>query len=1274
MRRAQGKSARMLQVERYLLAQREPISQAEVARVCGVNRSTINRMLADLEDFGVPIVQDDKGRISINRDGYLTHIRLTLDESMAVFLAARLLARYSDKPNPHAVEALLKLGLALEQGIAPQIGKHITRTSEALRERHGAIQHNYLRTLETLTKAWSMNYKVRIVYRSLRAKRPFEQTFAPYFLEPSAIGYGTYAIGWAETPQRGISTGKLRTRKVERIESIVLLNEPFEIPADFDPVKLLAGAWGIWFDEEDQPTPVVLRFSHNVARRVRESKWHPSEHVEEDAHTGDLIWRAEIDEWQEIVPWVRQWGADVEVLEPQELREEIAAESLRLARLYGGEKYPSPFLGLGPHQMAQPPANDTTSKPSLGRKTMYYEQYLTALAKTDPAITLFEHSSDVLQVANYLIEQNVNAILRSELVRAGALTHDVGKIKNDRRRDQWIHAPHSKIYLEPLLDDPRFQSLLSQAGVDFTRLDRETLLMICEEHHNPSPKLLRRCKEAILVSVADAIASSIGSGMVGSIAEILRSNPYMQINLELLRSLGFTQGLDGELHHIDLPGQFTQDLFLADMIFRVLDEPLRNAGVIPLLQKGASLWVIGTLDVIRHVLSDSVVDPKQLYDSAFTENIYDAILAQFPPGGMQIDTLKFLLVNEPIARKMAIGLYTRDKPRKLFEKYNLSHLIGTADALFANGLSSGIDALWSSVKAKLMELAPELNLPATLSADVELAARGKRQELALFVKPKAEADKSKPRKASARAQHNSAVLKALQKHDKALAADVEEFLKLFDCSGNYYRSLTNILLELQKMQKDIKNGTLGLPLIKVALIDGQPLAKMSDIPNTELCPICRRFTQEVEAKSLITGRSEGDSKYFESRQHEGAIRICRWCFLAGYVDLPIANIVREGNLVFKEREYLLLNSPLSRDKLQRLIDYFQKRRTQAGNNEQGGDETENAQLDQAELAELETMLGAAEGYDKLAVLGLSQGRLSHLKGFALETANALTRLVAVRIPFEQLVGEDKVSGAVRRELVKATMYDLHLATGAPTMHFNIVSNSAFSVNGQPITLQEMERANLAYRLADKDNFCRHFNDKKIWQLDSALYMLLLSEPWKAVNQALNKLRRRDRTPGEQRIQEVIQMTEKIAQGDQWKFDLGLYITGVLVEVDLLPKARGFWAKEQGGFRERSGVELTKWLQRLKLARDETGLKQWGNQLINALKVGRVASREFRQEHGIEIRSPGEETIGKILALVERIAQTCREHNCKIGEFTRDVAGMDYVLLFSYNQKAKENKQ
>ena len=34
-------------------------------------------------------------------------------------------------------------------------------------------------------------------------------------------------------------------------------------------------------------------------------------------------------------PWIRGWGADVEVLAPKHLREELSQEARRVARIYG---------------------------------------------------------------------------------------------------------------------------------------------------------------------------------------------------------------------------------------------------------------------------------------------------------------------------------------------------------------------------------------------------------------------------------------------------------------------------------------------------------------------------------------------------------------------------------------------------------------------------------------------------------------------------------------------------------------------------------------------------------------------------------------------------------------------------------------------------------------------------------------------------------------------------------------------------------------------------
>lgn len=326
MNRVQNKSARLGQIERLLLAHPKGLRKAEIARRYGIHRSTVGRNLTDLGEGEVPLWEDDEGYIGIDREAYLTHIRLKLHECMAMFLAARLLARYSDKPNPHAIEALQKLGLALER-LAPRIGRHIVQTSEVLHTELQSERSGYMEVLETLTQAWSLGRKVRVWHQTLHGRRTQEYLFAPYFLEPSAVGYATYAIGYREPP------GALRTFKLERIQRAELTEECYEIPEDFDPGELLKSAWGIWYGEEAH-TEVQLRFSPRAAERLKESTWHSSERVE-DTEDGGCIWMGYVAEVQEMVPWIRGWGSDCEVLAPEELRDMMIGEARRLARVYG---------------------------------------------------------------------------------------------------------------------------------------------------------------------------------------------------------------------------------------------------------------------------------------------------------------------------------------------------------------------------------------------------------------------------------------------------------------------------------------------------------------------------------------------------------------------------------------------------------------------------------------------------------------------------------------------------------------------------------------------------------------------------------------------------------------------------------------------------------------------------------------------------------------------------------------------------------------------------
>jgi len=323
MNRSENKTSRILQIEALLLGHPEGLFQAEIARRLGVNRSTINRYLPDLPAH---IYIEEDGSWKIDRAAYLVNVRFNLHEALAVHLAARLLATRMDRQNPHAAAALRKLGVALEH-LAPRISTHLQQSADVMDDDARRHDPTYLQALEKLTLGWADLHKVRVWHRHQDSGRIEEYLFAPYFIEPYAIGQSTYAIGWREPPDA------LRTFKIERLERTELTREPYTIPLDFNPQVLLADAWGIWYTNAE-PVEVVLRFLPRVAERVRETCWHSSQRIEEQGD-GSLIWRSRIAEPLEMLPWIRGWGADVVVLEPGSLRQIVITEVEKLKAIYG---------------------------------------------------------------------------------------------------------------------------------------------------------------------------------------------------------------------------------------------------------------------------------------------------------------------------------------------------------------------------------------------------------------------------------------------------------------------------------------------------------------------------------------------------------------------------------------------------------------------------------------------------------------------------------------------------------------------------------------------------------------------------------------------------------------------------------------------------------------------------------------------------------------------------------------------------------------------------
>ncbi len=327
MGKALTKSERFLALEVLLLSHPAGLRKSEIAKRLAIDRSTAGRYVTELTD-PLGLVEEDDGRIWIDRDRYLPPVRLTTHEMESIRLAFRLFSRKIRLPFPHAPSSLRKLALATGKA-SPLLSRRLSETADTLDgHRYPPFTRRYRRIIEDLITAQAAHRTVLLRHFSLRRKKTEVYRFQPYCLEPYPDGNSIHAIGFC--PEKG----ETRTFKLERIKSVKPTDDVFNAPADFDVDAYTGTAWGIWGRAGAKPVSVVLRFSAAVAERVRETVWHEGQTLE-DLAGGGVMFRSRVAEPLEMYPWIRGWGADVEILEPKELRARFREEVQKMGKMYG---------------------------------------------------------------------------------------------------------------------------------------------------------------------------------------------------------------------------------------------------------------------------------------------------------------------------------------------------------------------------------------------------------------------------------------------------------------------------------------------------------------------------------------------------------------------------------------------------------------------------------------------------------------------------------------------------------------------------------------------------------------------------------------------------------------------------------------------------------------------------------------------------------------------------------------------------------------------------
>ena len=97
----------------------------------------------------------------------------------------------------------------------------------------------------------------------------------------------------------------------------------------------LDSGYGIFHGRKIQSAE--LHFTQEAGSYVLREAWHPKQRVEK-LDDGTLMLTVPYSDSTEIVGEILRWGSKVEVVGPQELREEVRDEAARIAAQYTGDQ------------------------------------------------------------------------------------------------------------------------------------------------------------------------------------------------------------------------------------------------------------------------------------------------------------------------------------------------------------------------------------------------------------------------------------------------------------------------------------------------------------------------------------------------------------------------------------------------------------------------------------------------------------------------------------------------------------------------------------------------------------------------------------------------------------------------------------------------------------------------------------------------------------------------------------------------------------------------
>lgn len=308
-----------------ILARPGGATMDELREGLDVDRRTAYRLRDTLEELNFPIFEDTSSLDGRKRfrfdDSYLKklpnlHIpdlNLSLAEVIALYFIRGNTRMYKGTDIEQNIEAAFaKLDAFMPDRMAEQVDK--VKTLFTVSTKFTKDYSDKQNIIDTLTDAVFRRLTCTVQYHSFHDDQTKQFRIDPLsFFERDG---GLYLF------TRTTDYGHIRVLAVERIIGLDLSTEIFSPPDQFDPEALLEKAFGIVYGD---PFELKLGVTAETARYVKERRWATDQTITEQPD-GSIIFFIKTSGWFEVKRWILSFGSQVEVLEPQEMRNAVRLE------------------------------------------------------------------------------------------------------------------------------------------------------------------------------------------------------------------------------------------------------------------------------------------------------------------------------------------------------------------------------------------------------------------------------------------------------------------------------------------------------------------------------------------------------------------------------------------------------------------------------------------------------------------------------------------------------------------------------------------------------------------------------------------------------------------------------------------------------------------------------------------------------------------------------------------------------------------------------------